>query len=64
MFLRTSVSDLATGVAVVSSECEAEVRGTVHTHHRVRNRHQHWSSFTQGHPQLLSGLVRPDGDED
>ncbi len=55
-FLQVCVSDLATGVAVVSSQCEAEVRGTVHAHHHMRNWHQNRSSLTQGHPQLLTGL--------
>lgn len=52
-------SDLATGIAVVSSQCEAEVRGTVHAHHHMRNWHQYRSSFTQGHPQLLPCLLGP-----
>lgn len=52
-----SQTDLAAGVAVVSSKSEAEVRGAVHAHHRVRRRHRNRSGFTQGHPQLLTGLL-------
>lgn len=50
------VSDLATGITVVSSEREAEVRCAVHAHHNVRNWHQYWCSLSQGHPQFLTGL--------
>lgn len=48
--------DLATGVAVVPSQREAEVGRTVHAHHHLRDWHQHGSRLTQRHPQLLAGL--------
>lgn len=49
-------ADLAAGVTVVSSQCEAEVTGTVHAHHHMGNWHQYRCSLSQGHPQLLTGL--------
>lgn len=55
--------DLSAGVTVVSSEREAEVSGAVHAHHHLRNRYQLRSSFTQGHPQLLSGLMGKHGQD-
>lgn len=57
------VSDLATGVAVVSSQREAEVRGAVHAHHHVGNWHQHGSRLTEGHPQLLPRLFGQSWDD-
>lgn len=41
---------------MVSSQREAEVSGTVHAHHHMGNWHQNRCSFSQGHPQLLTGL--------
>lgn len=41
---------------MVSSQCEAEVGGAVHAHHRVGNWHQYRRGLPQGHPQLLTGL--------
>lgn len=49
-------ADLAAGVAVVSPQREAEVSGTVHAHHHMGNWHQYRCSFSEGHPQLLTGL--------
>lgn len=50
-------SDLATRIAVVSSESEAEVGGAVHAHHHMRNWHEDRCSLAQGHPQFLTGLI-------
>ena len=49
-------ADLATGVAVVPSQCEAEVSGAIHAHHHMWNWHEYRSSLAEGHPQLLTCL--------
>lgn len=51
------LSDLSTGVAVVPSECEAEISCAVHAHHHLWNWNQYRCSFSERHPQFFTGLL-------